>query len=245
MDDIEEIPIIYNVNCVDHPDYFPWILTEEDIPGAAIGTRAPSKMTVDELKFWLRCRRISYTGQTKAKLVDTVEKSIPMYDTHSLLEDPDYPYYTDRKVQLLQTVGQVPEKTLEAFPSLRKPMFPVNNWETPFSGGGVKPEITDYIRNFDMKDVYKYFEIMATQRHGEISSRTLNRGAKIHSARFVREITFSLNDPPSNTNINTGLFVKTHVFASMKKTTYEVRLVFKKNKDVTKITYAFCQCKAG
>jgi hypothetical protein len=43
MDEPEEIPI-FDVNFGDHADFFPWDLTEIDIPGAPIGSRNPCNM---------------------------------------------------------------------------------------------------------------------------------------------------------------------------------------------------------
>ena len=46
------------------------ILTENDIPGAALAGRNPSSLKNEELKFWLRCRGDSLKGlKTKAQLI--------------------------------------------------------------------------------------------------------------------------------------------------------------------------------
>ena len=45
------------------------ILTEDDIPGAALAERNPSSLKNEELKFWLRYRGDSLKGlKTKAQL---------------------------------------------------------------------------------------------------------------------------------------------------------------------------------
>ena len=46
------------------------ILTEDDIPGAALAGRNPYSLNSGELKFWLRCRGDSLKGlKTKAQLI--------------------------------------------------------------------------------------------------------------------------------------------------------------------------------
>lgn len=45
-------------------------LTEKDIEGAALAGRHPTKLTIQELKFWLSCRAIRHTKlKTKAELI--------------------------------------------------------------------------------------------------------------------------------------------------------------------------------
>jgi hypothetical protein len=91
MDEPEEIQIVY-VNFVDHADLFHCHLTEIDIPGAAIGSHNPCATSGNELKLWLKCRRISYAGLTKPNLVQAVITVKPMYNRNSLLEDPTFHY---------------------------------------------------------------------------------------------------------------------------------------------------------
>ena len=43
-------------------DNFDVELTEEDIPGASLAGRIPSKLKMDELRFWLKCRGDSCKG---------------------------------------------------------------------------------------------------------------------------------------------------------------------------------------
>ena len=50
-------------------------LTEDDIPGAALGARQPEELKVSELKRWLACRGASRTGLT-AQLVQRVKEDI-------------------------------------------------------------------------------------------------------------------------------------------------------------------------
>ena len=50
-------------------------LTEDDIPGAALGARQPEELKVPELKRWLVCRGASRTG-LKAQLVQRVKEDI-------------------------------------------------------------------------------------------------------------------------------------------------------------------------
>ena len=50
-------------------------LTEDDIPGAALGARQPEELKVSELKRWLACRGASRTGFT-AQLVQRVKEDI-------------------------------------------------------------------------------------------------------------------------------------------------------------------------
>ena len=50
-------------------------LTEDDIPGAALGARQPEELKVPELKRWLACRGASRTG-LKAQLVQRVNEDI-------------------------------------------------------------------------------------------------------------------------------------------------------------------------
>jgi hypothetical protein len=49
-------------------DNFDVELTEEDIPGSSLAGRIPSKLKMDELRFWLKCRDDSCKGlNTKPK----------------------------------------------------------------------------------------------------------------------------------------------------------------------------------
>ena len=41
-------------------------LTPEDIPGAAVENEEIGKLTVNQLKFWLKCRRINQSGNKQA-----------------------------------------------------------------------------------------------------------------------------------------------------------------------------------
>ncbi|CAC5410357.1 unnamed protein product [Mytilus coruscus] len=47
---------------LDNPDHFPWVLTEDDIPGASLQGKLPHLLKMSELQFWLRCRGISVAG---------------------------------------------------------------------------------------------------------------------------------------------------------------------------------------
>ena len=41
-------------------------LTPDDIPGAAVKNEEIGKLTVNQLKFWLKCRRINQSGNKQA-----------------------------------------------------------------------------------------------------------------------------------------------------------------------------------
>jgi len=43
-------------------------LSPEDIPGASVIAEQIGKLTVSQLKFWLKCRRISQSGNKKELL---------------------------------------------------------------------------------------------------------------------------------------------------------------------------------
>ena len=43
-------------------------LSPEDIPGASVSAEQIGKLTVSQLKFWLKCRRINQSGNKKELL---------------------------------------------------------------------------------------------------------------------------------------------------------------------------------
>lgn len=43
-------------------------LSPEDIPGASVAAEQIGKLTVSQLKFWLKCRRINQSGNKKELL---------------------------------------------------------------------------------------------------------------------------------------------------------------------------------
>ena len=43
-------------------------LSPEDIPGASVSAEQMGKLTVSQLKFWLKCRRINQSGNKKELL---------------------------------------------------------------------------------------------------------------------------------------------------------------------------------
>ena len=43
-------------------------LSPEDIPGASVSAEHKGKLTVSQLKFWLKCRRINQSGNKKELL---------------------------------------------------------------------------------------------------------------------------------------------------------------------------------
>ncbi|CAG2243310.1 unnamed protein product [Mytilus edulis] len=63
---------------LDNPDHFPWVLTEDDIPGASLQGKLPHLLKVPELQFWLRCHGISVAGLNKSQLVSTVQNILPV-----------------------------------------------------------------------------------------------------------------------------------------------------------------------
>ncbi|VDI63488.1 Hypothetical predicted protein [Mytilus galloprovincialis] len=231
---------------LDNPDHFPWVLTEDDIPGASLQGKLPHLLKVPELQFWLRCRGISVAGLNKSQLVSTVQNILPVQTKSTPLYDPDYPYYTDKKNQQL-TTSKLTDKIIEKFPTLKPPVFPVNDWKQLEN---VTDEINVFISLFTSSELYKYFEVMAKNRGTDLSFRTLSRGAKIFHAGFVKDIVISLqNVAPTTSLVSHGLYIKAFVYASMRKETHEVRIQIKKydpqNQNKVKITFAVCLCKAG
>ena len=93
------------------------VVTEDDIPGAALGARQPEELKVPELKRWLACRGASRTG-LKAQLVQRVKDYIRSGLSKRVI-DPDNGANLDVKRRRL---GLVPGS------SSLPPLAPTDGW---------------------------------------------------------------------------------------------------------------------
>lgn len=227
---------------------WPWLLTENDVPGASLDGVDPSRATLAQLKFWLKCRGISSTYMTKAQAVDVVTKTLTNTDLMSQpILDPKYPHYTDKKIQRLRQNGDLTESLLQMFPSLKPPTFPSpsEKWE-PI--GNVSTTTTKYLKLFNEKTIFEYYSVMAEQRDTGFHTRALTRGRQHNAANHVQNVIVCLQDPAKNELVEKGLYVKATVSASMKNARYDTRISlyqFEPMSTKVKIRYAECKCVAG
>ena len=93
------------------------VLTEDDVPGAAIGKRLPEKLKVPELKRWLACQGASRTG-LKPKLVQRVKEYVRSGLGKSVIDPDKGANLTVKKRHL----GLIPGR--RSLP----PLAPTNGW---------------------------------------------------------------------------------------------------------------------
>lgn len=227
---------------------WPWSLTENDVPGASLHGKDPSRVNLPQLKLWLKCRGISATNMTKAQAVDVVTKSLSNHDLMKQpILDPKYPYYTDRKIQVLRQNGKLDSSTLKLFPNLRPPVFPAasEKWDTIAK---TSDETIKYLKMFNNKTILDYFSIMADMRDTGFHNRALLRGNQHYAANHVNDLISCLQSRKTNELVANGLYIKAVVKASMRNVKYNTRISLYQYQPTTsniKIRYAECSCVAG
>ena len=83
-------------------------LSPEDIPGASVSAEQIGKLTVSQLKFWLKCRRINQSGNKKELLeryviiLGVLRLSLSIYKLYKQLSCPRY--FFDLVKEILFTV---------------------------------------------------------------------------------------------------------------------------------------------
>ena len=98
------------------------ILPDVDAEGAALGHIDPSLLTVPQLKLWLKWHGLPCGSGHKRVLMQVV-KDAEANNVDGEIIDPDYPYYTQRKLANSPDAADRIKKYL----ALKPPFFPDRN----------------------------------------------------------------------------------------------------------------------
>ena len=192
-------------------------LTEDDIPGAALGARQPEELKVPELKHWLACRGASRTG-LKAQLVQRVKEYMQSGLSKCVI-DPDNGANLDVKRRRL---GLVPGS------SSLPPLAPTDGWAPGLVG----------IPDLKFCQVYNYLVV---------SKAITGDGAEMGAMKSLKAVKYFKEDYVQDLKINTRhshyAYVQSQTQASMKRILYRVEICMEK--PTADIIAARCNCPAG
>ena len=234
--------------CALQPAVSAYELTEEDIPGAALGGRDPGVLSVAELKRWLACRGASRRGR-KAELVLRVTEYIATGLDQQLI-DPDGGANVERKRQRLQTMGL---GTSSGHPNLDCAVpVPESGWGKSLKKLPAASFATIY-RHFMERSLEVVIGIRSRSQgnaaHDEQSGyetdtdmfssfRGIDKGYRFFKDGHVQAIEYhDLQDDPER------CYVRCKVLPSMRRTQlYRARILLRREGFVE---VAYCVCTAG